>query len=59
MYEELEPQHGSVVLADNPMKQLEPSSPKVHPAVSQTATLTVPLLFNVHSFKHLIYAQDF
>lgn len=41
------------------MNQLEPSSPKVHPAVSQTATLTVPLLFNVHSFKHLIYAQDF
>lgn len=29
MYEELEPQHGSVVLADNPMKQLEPSSPMV------------------------------
>lgn len=30
-----EPQHGSVVLVDNPMKQLEPGSPKVHSAVSQ------------------------
>jgi hypothetical protein len=30
-----EPQHGSVVLVDNPMKQLEPGSPKANPTVSQ------------------------
>lgn len=34
-----EPQHGSLVLLDNPMKQLEPGSPNYHPTVSQVVNL--------------------
>jgi len=36
-----EPQHGSLVLLDNPMKQFEPSSPIAHPTVSPSLNYTL------------------